>query len=208
MDYSSNLLKKAVEALSTLPGVGRKSALRFALHLMDQPQEHVDSFIEDIRQFKSRLRKCQQCGHLTEEIICEICTDPRRDRTVICVVESIRDVLAIEATNQYFGLYHILGGIISPIDGVGPQDLTIDQLIERCGSDEVHEVILAIRPSIEGDTTAYYIARQIDDLDQVRCSMIARGVAFGGELEYTDEVTLGRSIESRLPYHPGVSVRG
>ncbi len=199
-------MEQAVLAFSQLPGVGKKSALRYALHLMDQPKEMTEQFTADIGAFRSLLQKCTTCGHLSDTTHCDICVDHRRDRQVICVVESIRDVLAIEATNQYFGVYHVLGGIISPIDGISPEDLSIDLLIERIEKSTVAEVILAIRPTIEGDTTSYYIAKRLEKFDQLKFSIISRGVSFGGELEFTDEITLGRSIQGRLPYDPNVMI--
>ena len=204
MNFSSKLLEQAVEAFASLPGVGRKSALRFALHLIDQPKEQVEQFGTSILSFLANLRKCSTCGHLSDAELCTICTDHRRDRTTICVVESIRDVLAIEATNQYFGVFHVLGGIISPIDGIGPADLSIHSLVDRVSNQDVAEVIMAIRPTIEGDTTSYFIAKKLEDINNCKFSVISRGVSFGGELEYTDEITLGRSITGRLPYNPNV----
>ena len=199
-------MEQAVEAFASLPGVGKKSALRFALHLIDLPQEQVDQFGSAIINFRNELRKCSTCGHLSDKDQCDICIDHRRDKNTICVVESIRDVLAIESTNQYFGLFHVLGGIISPIDGIGPDDLTLDELVVRVKATNVSEVILAIRPTIEGDTTSYYIAQKMKELEYCKFSIISRGVSFGGELEYTDEITLGRSITGRLPYNPNVMI--
>lgn len=204
MNYSSRLLEEAVEAFSSLPGVGRKSALRFALHLMDQPEELTKHFSMALTDFRSKMKKCSTCGHLADQDECDVCMNPRRDKRLVCVVESIRDVLAIEATNQYFGTYHVLGGIISPIDGIGPEDLNIDALVHRAQQVDGMEIIMAIRPTIEGDTTSYYIAKKMEEIPACSFSIISRGVSFGGELEYTDELTLGRSIASRLPYNPNV----
>lgn len=206
MNFNSKLLEEAVEAFSGLPGVGKKSALRFALFLIDQPIERSEQFGEAIIRFRQQLKKCTTCGHLADDDQCTICKDSRRDKTTVCVVESIRDVLAIESTNQFYGVYHVLGGIISPIDGIAPDDLTIDALIDRVKTEQVSEVILAIRPTIEGDTTSYYLAKKMEEYDHCKCSMISRGVSFGGELEFTDEVTLGRSILGRLPYNPNVMI--
>jgi recombination protein RecR len=206
MNFSSKLLEQAVEAFSSLPGVGKKSALRFALFLIDQPQEQAEQFGKAIVEFRQKLKKCATCGHLSDQHECEICMDQKRDKSTICVVESIRDVLAIESTNHFFGVYHVLGGIISPIDGIAPGDLTIEQLVHRVQNTDVREVIMAIRPTIEGDTTSYYIAKKMEEMEQCKFSIISRGVSFGGELEFTDEVTLGRSITGRLPYNPNVMI--
>lgn len=204
MNYSSKLLEDAVEAFAGLPGVGRKSALRFALHLMDQPQELTQSFCASLDRFRANMKKCKTCGHISDQDECDVCLNPRRNKQLVCVVESIRDVLAIEATNQFFGTYHVLGGIISPIDGIGPDDLNIESLVRRVEEADSMEIIMAIRPTIEGDTTSYYIAKRMEAYSSCSFSIISRGVSFGGELEYTDELTLGRSIAGRLPYNPNV----
>lgn len=201
MNFSSKLLENAVDAFASLPGIGRKTALRLALHLIGQEPEQTENFSKALVQMRKGIRHCQVCHNLSDEPVCVICADRRRDRSVICVVEGIRDVMAIEDTQQYRGLYHVLGGIISPIEGVGPGDLEIDSLIHRIQQDEVKELIMAISPSIEGDTTIFFITKKLKELEvDVQVSTIARGVSFGGELEYADELTLGRSIVSRVPY--------
>ncbi|GIV31838.1 MAG: recombination protein RecR [Saprospiraceae bacterium] len=199
MNFSSKLIADAVEAFASLPGIGRKTALRLVLHLVKQDEQQVLQFTEAVRRLKLHIRHCRVCNNLSDEDLCQICADPRRDRTLVCVVESIRDVMAIEDTGQYRGLYHVLGGLINPLEGIGPDQLSIDPLVERVGQGEIQEVILALSPTIEGDTTMFYISKKLKDTG-VRLSSIARGVAFGGELEYADEVTLGRSIAGRVPY--------
>jgi recombination protein RecR len=199
MNFSSKLIEQAVEAFASLPGIGRKTALRLVLHLIQQEEEESLRFAEAIAGMRKGIQYCSTCFNLSDDAQCTICRDNRRDRSVICVVESIRDVMAIEDTGQYRGVYHVLGGVISPIEGVGPEQLHIDALVQRIDSGSVQEVILAISPTIEGDTTMFYLSRQLQD-KKVRISTIARGVAFGGELEYADEFTLGRSIVARTPY--------
>lgn len=198
--YSSQLLERAVESFSQLPGVGRKTALRLVLHLLRQPLEDVDSFTDALTRVRHDVKYCKVCHNISDTDICSICSDPRRDGSVVCVVENIQDVMAIENTQQYHGLYHVLGGIISPMDGIGPHDLSIDSLVERVDTGEVKEVILALASTMEGDTTNFYISRKLKDKD-VKLSIIARGISVGDELEYTDEVTLGRSILNRTPFH-------
>lgn len=197
--YSSQLLERAVESFSQLPGVGRKTALRLVLHLLRQPLEDVDSFTDAVTRVRHDVKYCKVCHNISDTDICSICSDPRRDGSVVCVVENIQDVMAIENTQQYHGLYHVLGGIISPMDGIGPHDLSIDSLVERVDTSEVKEVILALASTMEGDTTNFYISRKLKDKD-VKLSIIARGISVGDELEYTDEVTLGRSILNRTPF--------
>ena len=192
-------MQQAVDAFATLPGIGRKTALRMVLHLLKQDPELVRRFTDDIRAAREEIRECTKCFNLSDEVVCSICSDPRRDHQVICVVEGIRDVLAIEETHQYRGMYHMLGGVISPIDGIGPENLHIRELVERLQKDQVREVIMAVSPTIEGETTIYYLSKLLLPTG-VRVSTIARGVSFGGELEYADEVTLGRSILARVPY--------
>jgi len=199
MNFSSKLLENAVKALSTLPGIGKKTALRLALHLINQPEDQVESFSRAIVSMKKDIKHCQVCFNLSDDVICSICRDPSRVKKLICVVESVRDVMAIEGTNQFRGTYHVLGGIISPLEGIGPSALNIDGLISRVANNEVEEIIMAISPTIEGETTLFYLSKQLQSY-QVKISTIARGVAFGGELEYADELTLGRSIISRVPY--------
>jgi len=197
--YSSQLLERAVESFSQLPGVGRKTALRLVLHLLRHPLEDVDSFTDAVTRVRHDVKYCKVCHNISDTDICSICSDPRRDGSVVCVVENIQDVMAIENTQQYHGLYHVLGGIISPMDGIGPHDLSIDSLVERIDTGEVKEVILALASTMEGDTTNFYISRKLKDKD-VKLSIIARGISVGDELEYTDEVTLGRSILNRTPF--------
>ena len=192
-------MERAVESFSQLPGVGRKTALRLVLHLLRQPLEDVDSFTDAVTRVRHDVKYCKVCHNISDTDICSICSDPRRDGSVVCVVENIQDVMAIENTQQYHGLYHVLGGIISPMDGIGPHDLSIDSLVERVDTGEVKEVILALASTMEGDTTNFYISRKLKDKD-VMLSIIARGISVGDELEYTDEVTLGRSILNRTPF--------
>ena len=192
-------MERAVESFSQLPGVGRKTALRLVLHLLRQPLEDVDSFTDAVTRVRHDVKYCKVCHNISDTDICSICSNPRRDGSVVCVVENIQDVMAIENTQQYHGLYHVLGGIISPMDGIGPHDLSIDSLVERVDTGEVKEVILALASTMEGDTTNFYISRKLKDKD-VKLSIIARGISVGDELEYTDEVTLGRSILNRTPF--------
>lgn len=199
MNFSSKLLENAVKALSTLPGIGKKTALRLALYLINQPEDQVETFSRAIISMKKEIKHCQVCFNLSDDVICSICCDSSRVKKLICVVESVRDVMAIEDTNQFRGTYHVLGGIISPLEGIGPAALNIDGLISRVANDEVEEIIMAISPTIEGETTLFYLSKQLQSFE-VKISTIARGVAFGGELEYADELTLGRSIVSRVPY--------
>ncbi len=199
MKYSSKLIEQAVEAFAGLPGIGRKTALRLVLHLIKQDPESTELFSEALSNMRQHIKTCSRCHNISDEQVCQICMDKMRDQQLICVVETIRDVMAIEDTGQYRGLYHVLGGVISPIEGIGPADLNIESLVERIKPGEVKEVIMAISPTIEGDTTAFYLARQLQGY-QVELSNIARGVSFGGELEYADELTLARSISGRIPY--------
>jgi len=199
MNFSSKYIEEAVNAFASLPGIGKKTALRLVLHLTQQPKERVQEFSEAIHRMRQNIRECERCYNISDEKLCAICADKRRDASTVCVVEGIRDVMAIEDTGQYRGLYHVLGGVISPIEGVGPSDLNIDPLLHRVDAEEVKEVIMAINPTIEGDTTIFYISKKLKDKG-VKVSTIARGVSFGGELEYADELTLGRSIVARVPY--------
>ena len=200
-NYSSALLEEAVEQFASLPGVGRKTALRLALHVLDLPRENVEQFSSAFLSLKERVHYCPVCNMISDDGICPICSDARRDRSVVCVVESLRDVLSIENTGQYNGLYHILGGIISPIDGIGPGDLHIRELSERLAGGGIREVVLALSTSMEGETTSFYIYKQISSFP-VTVTAIARGVGFGDDLEYTDELTLGRSIANRQIFKP------
>ena len=197
--YSSLLLDKAVGEFAKLPGIGRKTALRLVLHLLKQPDVDVASFTDAITTMKRDVRYCRVCHNVSDSELCPICADSRRDSSQVCVVENIRDVMAIENTMQYHGLYHVLGGILSPMDGIGPADIEIDSLVSRVAEGGVTEVILALSPTMEGDTTNFYISRRLRGYD-VRLSVIARGIAVGNELEYADEVTLGRSILKRTPF--------
>ena len=197
--YPSQLLERAVEAFSQLPGVGRKTALRLVLHLLRQSTEDVDSFTDAVIRVKHDVKYCKVCHNISDNEVCSICSDPRRDSSVVCVVENIQDVMAIENTQQFHGLYHVLGGIISPMDGIGPHDLEIESLVERIEEGTVKEIILALASTMEGDTTNFYISRKLKDTG-VKLSVIARGISVGDELEYTDEVTLGRSILNRTPF--------
>ncbi|MEQ1745093.1 MAG: recombination mediator RecR [Saprospiraceae bacterium] len=199
MNFSSRLIEKAVEAFATLPGIGRKTALRLVLHLLKQDKSLTEQFAAAMVAMREGIRECSVCHNLSDEAVCQICADPRRDRSLVCVVESIRDLMAIEDTGQFRGLYHLLGGIISPIEGIGPSDLNMDSLFVRLQDGTVKEVVMAISPTIEGETTVYYLSKKIQPLG-IQVSVIARGVSFGGDLEYADELTLGRSIAARLPY--------
>lgn len=182
-----------------LPGVGRKTALRYALFLLRMPQEEVFSFSQALEKLKDEVKYCRVCHNISDTEVCPLCSDARRDRSLVCVVESVRDVMALENTQQYHGLYHVLGGVISPIDGVGPQDLSIAHLVERVRDENVKEVILALSSTMEGDTTNFYIYRKLEGTG-VRISVIARGISVGDELDYTDEVTLGRSLLNRTEF--------
>lgn len=197
--YPSVLLEKAVGEFAKLPGIGRKTALRLVLHLLRREDGEVTQFVESIDRLKKEVKYCRVCHNISDTDVCPICADPRRDSSTVCVVENVRDVLAVENTMQYHGLYHVLGGIISPIDGVGPADLEIDSLVERVAKGDVSEVILALSSTMEGDTTNFYIARKLAD-SPVKVSVIARGISVGDELQYADEVTLGRSILNRTPF--------
>ncbi len=200
MSYSSSLLTEAVDALSKLPGIGRKSALRLVLHLIRKDKEIVtQDLLSPLQNIIERIKFCKTCHHLSDEDKCTICTTRTHKSEQICVVESVRDVMAIEETGQYHGLYHVLGGVISPLDGISPEQLFIDDLIIRATSPDIKEVIMAISPTMEGETTIYYLSRKLEPAG-VQITMLARGISFGGELEYADEVTLGRSIATRLPY--------
>lgn len=192
-------MEKAVTEFSKLPGIGRKTALRLVLHLLRQDDEDVDGFATAVSRLKKEVKHCRICHNISDTDVCPICSDPRRDTQTVCVVENIQDVMAIENTLQYRGLYHVLGGIISPMNGIGPSDIEIDSLVERISEGNVKEVILALSSTMEGDTTNFYIFRKLAGYD-VKISMIARGISVGDELEYTDEVTLGRSIINRTPF--------
>ncbi|WP_395625482.1 recombination mediator RecR [Daejeonella sp.] len=199
MNFSSKLLENAVNEFSALPGIGQKTALRLVLHLLNQPVTEVEKFSNALTTLKRDIRFCDLCFNISDHSICQICSSTKRDKSLVCVVEDTRDVMAIENTGTYQGIYHVLGGLISPMDGVGPSDLTIEKLVERVKNGDIKEVILAISATMEGDTTIFYLYKKLKD-SGVQISTIARGIAFGGELEYVDEITLGRSIATRVPY--------
>ncbi|HRD43030.1 MAG TPA: recombination mediator RecR [Ferruginibacter sp.] len=198
MPFSSSLLENAVNEFAKLPGIGKKTALRLALHLIKQPETEANLFGEAIIKMRREIMFCKRCHNISDTETCHICTNPMRQQQQICVVETIRDVIAIENTQQYNGLYHVLGGIISPLDGIGPDQLTISPLIDRLKTEMPQELIFALNPNIQGDTTIYYIAKKLHQLP-IKITSIARGIAFGGELEYADEITLGKSISHRIP---------
>lgn len=201
--YPSILLEEAVNQFALLPSVGRKTALRLVLHLLRQPAEDVEAFAGSLTKLKQEVKYCKICHNISDTDVCPICSSMNRDRQTVCVVENVQDVMQIEATGQFFGLYHVLGGIISPMDGIGPKDLEIDSLLARIEPEGIKEVILALPTTMEGDTTNFYIFRHLtNDHPELRVTQIARGVAVGGELEYTDEVTLGRSILNRIEFTP------
>lgn len=204
MIFSSTLLENAVKEFARLPGIGKKTALRLVLHLVKQDESMVKNFSDTVSALRSQIRFCSTCHNISDSDKCNICSNPSRKQELICVVESIRDVIAIESTQQYNGTYHVLGGIISPLDGVGPDQLKIDSLVERISAGNTEEIIFALNPNIQGDTTVYYISKKLKDLP-VKITTIARGIAFGGELEYADELTLARSISNRIPVESYVS---
>lgn len=210
-NYPSILLSDAVEQVASLPGIGRKTALRLVLHLLRQPNKEVEAFTGAISKLKEEVKYCRVCHTISDQEICPICQSHSRDKHTVCVVENVQDVMSIENTGQYNGLYHVLGGIISPMDGVGPADIEIDSLVERVKNDEIHEVILALPTTMEGDTTNFYIYKRLQNLLDslplregmgvgLKISQIARGIAIGNEIEYTDEITLGRSIVNRIEF--------
>ncbi len=198
MIFSSSLLENAVNEFARLPGIGKKTALRLVLHLIKKDLGEVKNFSEAIQRMREEIKFCSRCHNIADKELCNICASISRRKEMICVVENIRDVIAIESTQQYNGLYHVLGGIISPLDGIGPDQLQIDTLIERVKTEQNEEIIFALSPNIQGDTTIYYISKKLKDLP-VKITTIARGIAFGGELEYADEMTLARSISNRMP---------
>ena len=201
--YPSTLLEKAVNEFAKLPGVGRKTAMRLVLHLLRQDTDVVEAFGNAIVTLKREVKYCKVCHNISDTDVCCICSNSQRDASVICVVESIRDVMAVEATQQYRGLYHVLGGVISPMDGIGPSDLQIESLVQRVAAGGVQEVVLALSTTMEGDTTNFYIYRKLANMG-VKLSVIARGISVGDELEYADEVTLGRSILNRTPFNGSI----
>jgi len=198
MQLPSQLLQNAVDQFSKLPGIGKKTALRLVLHLLKQDEADVQHFGETIAKMRTEIKFCQRCANISDANICSICANSMRNQRLICVVENIRDVIAIESTQQFSGTYHVLGGVISPLDGVGPNNLNIDSLIQRIEKEETEELIFALNPNIQGDTTIYYIQKKMQN-PLCKVTTIARGIAFGGELEYADEMTLARSISNRLP---------
>ena len=204
MNYSSKLLEKAVEEFAKLPGIGKKTALRLVLNLLNREVDDVTRFATAITSLREEIRFCKKCHNISDIEICQLCSNPIRDNSTLCVVEDIRDVMAIENTQQYRGLYHVLGGVISPMDGIGPQHLNIESLIDKVNSGEVKEIIFALSTTMEGDTTNFYIFKKLKETS-VKVSTIARGIAFGDELEYADEITLGRSIANRLPYESSIN---
>ena len=204
MEFSSQLLEKAVDEIAQLPGIGRRSALRLALHLLKQPESHTQRLATALTNFRYNINYCEQCHNLSDAPRCDICSNPARDETLLCVVEDIRDVMAIENTGQFNGVYHVLGGIISPMDGIGPQDLTIQSLLDKVKHEEVSEIIFALSATMEADTTNFYIFKLLSPLG-VKTSTIARGIPVGYDLEFTDEVTLGRSILARVPFEASIS---
>ncbi|WP_088323238.1 recombination mediator RecR [Polaribacter tangerinus] len=199
MDFSSKLLENAVNEVSRLPGIGKRTALRLVLHLLKQPKEHTKFLADALQHLRNDIKTCEKCHNISDTLLCDICQNPKRNAEIVCVVEDIRDVMAIESTSQYKGLYHVLGGKISPIEGIGPQNLQIDSLVEKIAKGEVKELIFALSSTMEGDTTNFYIFKQIEKFD-ITTSTIARGISVGDELEYADEVTLGRSIVNRIPF--------
>ena len=204
MQFSSSLLENAVNEFSKLPGIGKKTALRLVLHLLKQEEPDVKHFSEVVAKMRNEIRFCQRCFNVADADICSICANSMRKQDMICVVETIRDVIAIEGTQQYNGIYHVLGGVISPLDGIGPDQLNIDGLIGRIQKEKTTELIFALNPNIQGDTTIYYIQKKLQT-QPIRVTTIARGISFGGELEYADELTLARSISNRLPVESYVS---
>ncbi|MCC8070407.1 MAG: recombination mediator RecR [Bacteroidales bacterium] len=199
-EFTSTPLETAVRELSRLPGVGRKTALRLALHLLRRPEDEAVALGNAIISLRKEICYCRECHNISESELCPICASPRRDHSTICVVETVRDVMSVEATGQYNGVYHVLGGVISPMDGVGPEVLEIDSLVERVGKGDVKEVILALGATMEGDTTNFYIYRRLGRVAGLKITQLARGMAIGNELEYTDEITLGRSLLQRTPF--------
>jgi recombination protein RecR len=202
LNFSSKLLETAVNELARLPGIGRKTALRLALHLLNRPVDEVELFTRSLLTMRQEIKRCKVCNNIADSDLCQICSSPKRDNGTICVVQDTRDVMAIENTGQFSGIYHVLGGVISPMEGIGPDELNIDPLIEKASSGSVKEIILALPTTVEGDTTAFYIFRKLEN-SEVVLSVIARGIAVGDDIEYTDEITLGRSILNRTPYTSG-----
>jgi recombination protein RecR len=205
MEFSSKLLENAVYEMSQLPGIGKRTALRLVLHLLRRPNEQTTGLTNALVNLKEQIKLCKNCHNISDVEVCAICSNPRRDESLVCVVEDIRDVMAIENTGQFLGLYHVLGGKISPMEGVGPQDLTIYSLVDKAKQGKIKELIFALSSTMEGDTTNFYIYRQLEGLG-IKTSTIARGIAVGDELEYADEVTLGRSILNRIPFENSLKI--
>ncbi len=199
MTFPSAIIEEAVSAFKNLPGIGRKTALRLVLHLLQKDQESLDAFADSIKRLGTDLQYCKRCHNIAEGDLCNLCADKQRDQSLVCVVENLRELIAIENTGQYRGVYHILGGVISPVEGIGPESLNIDSLIQRVKNEPVKELIMALNPTMEGDTTIFYISRQLENTG-IKITTLARGVAFGGDLEYVDDLTLARSLATRLPY--------
>lgn len=199
-EFASSLLENAVSAFASLPGIGRKTALRLVLHLLKQNEQDVTAFGEAFIKLRREIQYCKVCHNISESEVCPICSSPARDASTVCVVENVKDVMSIENTQQHRGLYHVLGGLISPMDGIGPQDIEIDSLVQRVAQGEVKEVILALSATMEGDTTNFYIFRRLAPYPHVKITILARGVSVGNEIEYTDSLTLGRSILNRTPF--------
>ncbi|MDB2463578.1 MAG: recombination protein RecR [Flavobacteriaceae bacterium] len=199
MDFSSKLLARAVDEMALLPGIGKRTALRLVLHLLKQPKGRTLALSQSLTELREQSQFCKQCHNISDQPLCDICVNVNRDKSIVCVVEDIRDVMAIENTSQFKGVYHVLGGKISPMDGIGPHDLTIESLVQKVRSKEIKELIFALSSTMEGDTTNFYIFKQIED-QEVVMTTIARGIAVGDELEFADEVTLGRSIVHRIPF--------
>jgi recombination protein RecR len=203
MDFSSKLLENAVNEMSQLPGIGKRTALRLVLHLLKQPKEQTSYLTDALQNFRNDINLCEKCHNISDVAICEICQNPKRDPEIICVVEDIRDVMAIESTAQFRGLYHVLGGKISPIEGIGPHNLTINSLVDKVKQGDIKEIIFALSSTMEGDTTNFYIYRRLQD-QPVHLTTIARGISVGDEIEYADEITLGRSIINRVPFEKSI----
>lgn len=206
MNFSSKHIEEAINEFTKLPGVGRKTATRYVLHVLKQDTKEVETFVNAIVNLKNELKYCSICNNISDKKVCNICSNHNRDKSLVCVVEDIRDVMAIESTQQYKGVFHVLGGIISPLDGIGPSDLNIESLIKRIAEGEIQEVIMALSTTMEGDTTNFYIYKRLKDF-KITVSAIARGISIGDELEYTDEITLGRSITNRIPYENMLPIR-
>ncbi len=204
MEFSSKYLEKAVEAIGSLPGIGKKTAMRLALHLVQKDHEEVESLSQSLLDLSLKLKKCSSCGNISDHELCQICQNHSRDKSLICLVEDVRDVIAIENTGQFKGTYHVLGGLISPMDGIGPSDLNIDGLIHKASTGVINELIFGLSTTMEGETTSFYLYRKLAEYD-IKLSTIARGIAVGDQLEYADELTLARSISQRVPYEDSLN---